>query len=621
MNGRRTAFDLSNSRVTRILPPLMIAVILIASLYLAQAVLIPVALAMLLAFLLSPVVNGLERLGLGRVPSVILVVVLTFSLLAAIGWIISSQVTTLAGELPNYEANIKQKVADIREMGKGGTLEQVQKTVEEIRGEIDKVDEPKKGQQTPRQVVVQAERSSTFWPVPVVIGPLVERLASAGLAIVLVIFMLIRREDLRNRLIRLIGHGRMTVTTKALEEAGERMSRYLLMQSIINSFYGLAVGVAFFLIDLPYAILWGFVAAVLRFIPYVGPWIAAILPCALSLAAFQGWIWPIAVVGVFLVLELFTNMILEPLLYGDSAGVSEVALLIAVAFWTWLWGPIGLVMATPLTVCLVVLGKYVPQMEFITVLMSDEQVTETNIIYYQRLLASDQEEAAHIVDEYLKTHPQDQLYDEVLVPALNLARLDREYGSLTDAEEQFVFQATREIVADLTSQHQTPAVSTDGSDTPVEENSSTLPKVRILGCPASDEADEVALLMFQQLLDSTRYEIDVIAEEKLTSEVVAVAGEKKTGLVCIGALPPGGLTQVRYLCKRLRAQFPDLKIVVGRWGFRGELEEIRKSLLSAGADQVSTKMLETRDQLMNLGQLISNFNTPPTEQTARPRAT
>jgi predicted PurR-regulated permease PerM len=186
---------------------------------------------------------------------------------------------------------------------------------------------------------------------------MVERFAGAGLVIVLVIFMLIQREDLRNRLIRLIGYGRLTVTTRALEEAGDRISRYLLMQTIINSSFGLAVGLALYLIGVPSAVLWGFFSAVLRFIPYVGPFAAAIMPSALSLAVFEGWLWPILVVGIFVALELLNNMVLEPLLYAESAGVSGVGLLVAVAFWTWLWGPVGLVLATPLTVCVVVLGK------------------------------------------------------------------------------------------------------------------------------------------------------------------------------------------------------------------------------------------------------------------------
>ena len=209
----------------------------------------------------------------------------------------------------------------MRGAGKGGVLEKVQKAIEEVEDEIQKTGNTFKGQRKPSPVVVKAEESSTFWPIPLAVGPMVERFAGAGLVIVLVIFMLIQREDLRNRLIRFVGYGRLTFTTSALEEAGQRISRYLLMQTIINSSFGL-VGLALYLIGVPYAVLWGFLPAVLRFIPYVGPFAAAIMPSALSLAVFEGWLWPILVVGIFVALELLCNMVLEPLLYSESAGVS-----------------------------------------------------------------------------------------------------------------------------------------------------------------------------------------------------------------------------------------------------------------------------------------------------------
>ena len=578
-------------------------VLIVASLYWAQAILIPVALAILLTFLLSPVAGALERIVFGRLPSVILIVVLTFSLLGGIGWIVTLQFGSLANELPTYRKNIRQKIADIREAGKGGALEKVQKTAEDVQEEFQKKDKPATVQEKLREVVVKAEESSTFWPIPLAVGPMVERFAGAGLVIVLVIFMLIQREDLRNRLIRLVGYGRLTVTTRAMEEAGDRISRYLLMQTIINSSFGLAVGLVLYLIGVPYAILWGFLAAILRFIPYVGPFAAAMMPSALSLAVFEGWLWPIVVVGLFLALELLSNMVLEPLLYGESAGVSGVGLLVAVAFWTWLWGPIGLVLATPLTVCVVVLGKYVPRMDFIGVLISDQPAMESNISYYQRLLAMDQAEAAEIVEEHLKTHPAEQIYDDVLVPALNYVRRDRELGRLTEDVEQFVCRATREILDDLNSlkTQSSSKVSDSSKAATIDENSlAILPKVSILGCPAQDEADELALLMFRQLLDCTKYEVEIMSDAMLTAEVVALIGEKNPAMICIAAVPPGGLSQTRYLCKRLRARFPDLKIAVGRWGSGSEDSD---SILLAGADRVGTTMIETREQMIQLCQI------------------
>ena len=584
-------------------PPLVFlatAVLAFALLYWAKAVLIPVALSLLLTFLLAPVVDWLERMHIGKVPAVILAVVLAFSILAAMGWLITAQLTKLASDLPKYEANIKKKIADVRQIGKGGTLERVQESVEEIKEEINKTEPGKKTEPAPREVVVKGQDSATSWPVPTVAGSLVERLASAGLAIVLVIFMLFERADLRNRLIRLIGYARLTITTKALEEAGARISRYLLVQSAINAFYGVAVSVGLSLIGLPYAILWGVLGALLRFIPYVGPWLAAIMPSVLALAAIDGWLWPVAVIGLFAVLELFTNMVLETLLYSGSAGVSQVSLLVAIAFWTWLWGPVGLLMATPLTVCLVVLGKYVPQMQFLAVLMSDEPVAENDIIYYQRLLAGDQEEAAQIVSEYLKSHPLESVYDDVLLPALNYAKFDRDRGGLSEEEHESIVKMTRNILQ----MFDAAAKQAQPNDPAVGELASQ-EKIHVLACPADDDSDEVASMMLRQALNSQKFEIEIVPEEKLASEVIDAAAQKSPGLVCIAALAPGGLSQARYLCKRLRGRFPDLKIVVGRWGRMGESEGAQKSLLAGGADRVATSLLQARDDIVSLGRLTT----------------
>ena len=418
--------------------------LIVAALYLAQAFLIPIALAFLLTFLLAPVVAGVERFKLGRVAAVLLVVVLVFSLMGAGIWMVATQLTTVANQLPTYRNNIRQKIIDIRGAGKNGALEKVKKTAQEVQDELGKDTRSK-----PREVVIKDQDSDIFWPLSSAVAPLLDYLAAAGLVVVLVVFMLIRRENLRDRLIRLLGYGRLTITTKAIEEAGRRMSRYLLTQALLNTTFGLSVAVALFFIGLPYAILWGFLAAVLRFIPYVGPTVAATLPTILSLAVFNGWFWPLLVVGVILALKLVNNMVLEPLLYGDSAGVSEVGLLVAIAFWTWLWGPVGLILATPLTVCVVVMSKYVPQLEFISVLMSDDRVVETDAVFYQRLLAMDRVEAKAIVENYLKAHPVEQIYDELMIPALSYAKRDVLRGTLTDTEEQLVFQTIRELLGEL----------------------------------------------------------------------------------------------------------------------------------------------------------------------------
>jgi predicted PurR-regulated permease PerM len=506
--------------------------------------------------------------------------------------------------LPTYRNNIREKIIDIRGAGKGGALEKIRETAEEVKEEFSK-DEPAKASSKPREVVVQSEESSTFWPLPLATAPMLERMASGGLVIVLVIFMLIQRENLRNRLIRLVGYGRLTITTKALEEAAQRISRYLLMQSIINASFGIAVGIALYLFGLPYALLWGLLAAVLRFIPYVGPVAAALLPSALSMAVFPGWTWPLLVIATIVVLELINNMILEPLLYGESAGVSEVGLLIAVAFWTWLWGPIGLVLSTPLTVCVVVVSKYMPQLDFIGVLMSDEPVIDPSVSYYQRLLAMDQDEAAEIVEEHLESHPKEQIFDDLLIPALNYVKRDFASDKMAESEQQFALQATRQIVEDLDGSKlgnaSLPASSAEVASAVGAQGPDATPKIKIMGCPVRDEADELSLLMLRQLLDPVRYEVEIIADELLAAEIVDQIAEKNPAIVCLASLPPGGLAQTRYLCKRLRARFPDSKLVVGRWGSRTDNSN---ALVDAGADKTGNTIIETRDHIIQLSQII-----------------
>lgn len=582
-----------------------IIVVVVAALYWLQAVLIPLALAVLLAFLLSPVVSTLQRRGLGRVPSVLVTVLLALSILGGIGWTLTHQLLTLGDELPRYKLNIHHRIADLRGASRGGSMEKVQKALEDVVGEIEKTDPLGATGQKPVTVVLEAPSMLVHLP------SLVQALASAGVVTVLVIFMLLERRELRDRVILLIGYRRMTATTRALDEAGSRISRYLLVQSIINGSFGVAVGLGLFLIGVPYAVTWGSLAAALRFIPYLGAFVAMLLPLALSLAVFSGWLQPALVIGLFFVLEPITGSVLEPWLYGQSAGVSQVALLIALTFWTWLWGPVGLLMATPLTVCLIVLGKHLPALGFIVVLMGDRPVIDVKARYYQRLLARDQDEAIDIVEAYVDTNGRESVYDTVLLPALYYANQDRDRGLLREGDAQFVGRATREILDVLA--HDAPAPSERNTgELSVSDPDHT--RVPILGCPARDEADALALEMVKHLLDPARYRIEMSGIGMLTAEVVAWVDLHRPGVVCIGTVAPGGLSQARHLCKRLRSQCPELKIVVGRWGLHDEKDTDRQHLLAAGADYVETTMLDTRRTLAQVELTLGRPSpeSPPT---------
>jgi hypothetical protein len=296
---------------------------------------------------------------------------------------------------------------------------------------------------------------------------------------------------------------------------------------------------------------------------------------------------------------------MEPLLYGRTVGVSQVALMIAVAFWTWLWGPVGLLLATPLTVSLGVLGRYVPQLEFLGVLLSDEPALEPHTSYYQRLVARDDDEAADLVEEYLQTHPLAELYDDVLVPALYAAGKDYARGNLTEDDLGFIVQSTREIVENV-NEHLPADAAAEITETTTPEqqlDETLLPKVQLVCCPARNEADEVALLMLQQLLDPTRFEVELLPSSMLTAEVVTLMEQKQARLLCLGTLAPGGMAQARYLCKRLHARLPTLKIVVGRWGIPSPSNTNWEPLRAAGADSIGTTLRETCAQIMQLESL------------------
>ena len=348
-------------------------VLVVVVLYWAHAIFVPFALAILLTFVLTPPVTALER-WIGRVPAVLVVVTLVFTVLGLAGWGVARQMEHLVEDLPTYRDNIRTKIADVRGAGKGGAVEKLQETIEGIKTDLGTSEAPKRT--APRPVVVTSEDNAGYsgfaW-----LGPIVGPLGTAGLVLVTVIFMLLERRDLRDRLIGLFGHGRLAITTKAIDEAGTRVSRQLLMQSLVNLVYGIAAGVGLYFLGVPYPLLWASLGAALRFIPYVGPVLGAGAPILVSLAALDGWTGPLGVLALFVVLELFTNLVLETVLYAGAAGVSQVALLMSVAFWTWLWGPLGLLMATPLTVCLVVLGKHVPGLEFVGTLMADTPAART----------------------------------------------------------------------------------------------------------------------------------------------------------------------------------------------------------------------------------------------------
>ncbi len=614
----------------------VICVVAIAALYWAQSVFIPVALAAFLTFLLSPLVGWFRQRGVRRTPAVIMAVLLATLALGSIGWLVTSQITSLIQELPRYTQTVKEKVRTFKKVTENSG--QLKKMVTEINQELGQTtDRPAKddaeespggetadsGLSTRRPTAVILEPQSPVWlsRLTSFLSPLLESLGELALAIILVIFMLLKREELRNRIIRLAGHGQIVVATKFVDEAAQRVSRFLLIQAIVNGTFGLIFGIGLLLIGVKYALLWGFLAAMLRYLPFIGPYLAVTFPISLSLATIPGWGATLMVIGLFLTVELITANFVEPRLYGQSMGVSEIALLVSAAFWAFLWGPIGLVLSSPLTVCLVVLGRYSPRLEFISVLLGDEPALDLSISFYQRLLARDQDEAEDLVLEQVQASKSaEPIYDEMLLPALIAIKRNRIRDDITEADAEYALQSIREIVEDLGEQQAGAA-----HDSPEGESARpvTEPPVRVFGCPAHDAEDQLALEMLQQLLDPARWHLDLIPTGTLTGELLDQVADRKPVAVCIAATPPGGLAHTRYLCKRLRSQFPDLRIVVGRWGVRspgsapdllqkpgaepdeatpskGGTAVVTATLQAAGADFVAPTLLETRQQLCTL---------------------
>jgi predicted PurR-regulated permease PerM len=534
--------------------------------------------ATLLAFVLSPVVATLHRWGLGRVPSVVLVVVLVMAAVGGAGWALSTQLAALADELPRHTRVLKKRIADWRPGG-NTVIDKARGAVDEVVDELEKVERSvKPAQSPPVPVVIRGEWRPLVSGVPA----LLREFASAGFVMLLVFFMLIELQSLRDRFIRLVGWGRLTLTTKALDEAGHRISRYLLSLSFVNAAMGLAFGLGLLLIGVPYALLWGVVLALARFVPYVGVWLAVALPTAMSLAVSDSWGPPLLVVAVFVALELVANVAVEPVLYSQGAGLSKVALLAAIGFWTWLWGPVGLILATPLTAGLVALARYVPSLEFVAVLLNDEPALPAPAVFYQRLVARDVDEAAETVEQRLKETSLEVVADEILLPALVTMRHDRAAGRLDDADQQAVIQTMHEVVEQV--------AGPEAECPPGVE-------ARVLGCPVRDEVDAAALEVLRRVLGLAACAVEVLPAGLLSAEVVDRAARHRPAVIVVSSVPPGGLAQTRYLIKRLKTASPESTILFARWGDSGDPDP---TALEIGVDQQAKTLAEARNQILAL---------------------
>jgi predicted PurR-regulated permease PerM len=573
----------------------VIAVSTVAALYFARDVLVPVALALLLSFVLAPPVRLLQSWYVPRVVAVFVVVAVAFSAIFALGALMVSQVNQLATDLPSYQSTLREKIRSVRgAAASASTLERASEVLQDLSREIDR---PKSalptapGQQAkPIPVEVRQPDPGALQMLAALIAPLIHPLTATGLVVIFVVFILMQRQDLRNRLVRLAGAHDLQRTTAALDDAGQRLSRLFLTQLMLNAAFGLVIGVGLWLIGVPRAPLWGMLAMILRFVPYIGAIISAILPIILAAAVGSGWTMVVMTAALFLVVEPIVGHVIEPLVYGHSSGLSPVAVVASATFWTWLWGPIGLVLATPLTLCLVVAGRHVERLKFLHVMFGDEPPLTPAEVIYQRMLASDPIEAGEQARKFLKERPLAAYYDEILLPGLKLAQADAERGLLDEERLERIRDTVAEVVDDLSTHRDNGEV--EDKDETEDEDESPLARLRevevedeekplppqwrsgkpVLCLPGPSLLDEAAATVLAQLLEKKG--IGARSEEAgaLSMSRIFALELDDVALICLCYVEHATPAQIHYAIRRVRRRAPDVDLLVVLFGNAEMLE-------------------------------------------------
>ena len=567
----------------------------IAILYFGREVFVPLAVAILLTFVLAPPVRLLRRWHFGRVPSIVTVVVIAFLAIFGLGMVLGEQVAHLAAALPNYQDTLTKKIERLRgAAAETGTLGQASKVLRKLDQELSEIQPGSEASATtgrplnPVPVEIYESPGSPLRVIQRVISPLVDPLMTTGIIIVFVIFFLIQREDLRDRLIRLAGSTDLHRTTTAIDDAGRRLSRYLLAQSALNAAFGLTVGAGLALIGVPNPVLWGILAAVLRFVPYVGAFIAAAFPLALAVAVDPGWTTVILTAALFLVVELIIGQVIEPLLYGHSTGISPVAVVVAAMFWTWLWGPIGLLLSTPLTVCLDVLGRHVERLRFLDVLLGSRPPLNPPQSFYHRILSGNPDEAFDQAEEMLKTKSLSTYYDEVAIEGLRLAELDARRGALDYTSSQKIRIAVEGLIADLSDfDDVTPpaeVIDEESAEADAAKPSSSrppeLPVLRgddlqgswasataVLCIPGPSPLDEAAAIILAQILEKHGFGVQVRKYQVVSSEDIYHLSGDGVAMVCVSYIDVGDArSRARAAVRRVQRQIPNVTVLAGLWG-------------------------------------------------------
>lgn len=549
---------------------LLTIVLIVAILWTAKAILLPLALGVILAFTMTPLVRWFDRMRFPRALGVALTMMLALGSVGGIGYVVFEQFAELSAEVTKYTSSMRRKVADLR-FQDNATFSQFSRTVDRV---TEQLDENAKELRVAQPVRVVPPRATPAQRLQDAVHSVFEPIASAVIVLVLVAFMLGQREDLRDRFIRLIGPESVTLTTRLMDEAAQRVSRFLVAQTLINLAFGAIVTIGLYWIGVPYAALWGGLTAVLRFVPYVGSILSALIPATLAFATFPGWSETLQTLALFLTLDLIAAYFVEPVVLGHRTGVSSFALLISALFWIWVWGPVGLILATPLTVCVAVLGRHVRSLRFLSIIFADEPALSPHVRFYQRLLARDEDEAASLVERKSAELGPVGVFDHVLLPTLALLIQHRTQEEITNEDAEFVMDVVSETVQLVSPPR------TDVPDTP-----------RIVGLAARTPVDQLALDMLAAAINAECMEL--IPENLTPERAIRAVLEKPPKLVCIAVISPTRGSEVRNYCRRLRAQAPNTKVLVFRpTQIESDPARSIERIKESGADCVATSMQE-----------------------------
>jgi predicted PurR-regulated permease PerM len=614
-----------------------VAALIIAALYFGREIFVPVALAVLLSFVLAPFVMRLHSWRVPRTVSVLVVVFIGFSIIFSLGGLMVSQATRLASKLPGYQQTLSDKIESLRGlMGGSGTLEQASTVLKELGTELQQRDaagRPDTGpvrqstdKPTPIPVEVKQPDPGALTTLVKIIEPLLSPLTTTGIVVIFVVFILLQREDLRNRLVRLAGSGDIQRTTAALDDAGKRLSKLFITQIAFNAVFGLVIGIGLELIGVPSAPLWGLIAMILRFVPYIGALISAVFPLILAAAVGSGWQMLVLTAALFAVSELLAGQVLEPLIFGHSSGLSPVAIILSASFWTWLWGPVGLVLATPLTVCLVVIGRHVDRLKFLDIMLGDRPPLTPPQLVYQRMLAGDPMEAAEQAEDHLKNASLEDYYDTILLKGLRLAEVDNRLGHLSEERLDRIVVTVGELVADLETHHDVEATdvttsdvgSTLGALVPIEQTNDKPVLVpekwrsprSVLCIPGSTKLDEAAALVLAQIMRRRGFGAAAEKADALSMSKFFSLDLTDPLIVCVCYVDRPSSAKIQYAVRRLAKKNSNVGILLAFLGTdnatpvesafgahvaKGSFEDVLAALIRATSEQGCEATIDTKD--------------------------